>query len=156
MKYSEKNEFIKERSGGPTFKLWRVSRGPTFKFWRGSWGPTFKLWGGSRVPSPEVLGPGVLVPLLHHANNQNRSLCVRTDNNLITFFTINQSCTRNLQSIWYAAYLFLLFSITSVKLKQIQFVVCFAFFSLLSFLSFLSSPLDYRILIVIHSCVLLF
>ena len=83
-------------------------------------------------------------------------VCVRTDNNLITFFIINQSCTRNLQSILYAAYMFLLFSIASVKLKQIQFVICFAFFSLLSFLSFLSSPLDYRILIVIHSCVLLF
>ena len=30
---------------------------------------------------------------------QSRSLCVRTDNNLITFFTINQFYTRNLQSI---------------------------------------------------------
>ena len=34
MKYSEKNEFIKERLQGPTFKLCR-----------GSWGPTFKLLG---------------------------------------------------------------------------------------------------------------
>ena len=29
-------------------------------------GPTFKLWGGSQVS--ESRGPGVLVPLLHHAN----------------------------------------------------------------------------------------
>ena len=57
---------------GPFFKLWRGSWSPTFKLWRGSWvsllnfrgvpSPTFKLWGGSWVP-----GPGVLVPLLHHA-----------------------------------------------------------------------------------------
>ena len=53
-------------------------------------------------------------------------MCVRTDNNLFTFFTINQFCTRNMQSIWYTAYLFLFFSIASVKLKQTQFVVCFA------------------------------
>ena len=39
----KRNEFIKERWGGPTFKLWTGSWGPTFKFWRGSWGPTFKL-----------------------------------------------------------------------------------------------------------------
>ena len=54
--------FIKKRWGGPTFKLWKGSWGPTFKFWRGSWVPTFKLWRGCRVP-----GPGVLVPILHHA-----------------------------------------------------------------------------------------
>ena len=48
MKYSEKNEFIKERWGGPTFKLWTGSWGSTFKLWRVSWvlgsqgpGPTF-------------------------------------------------------------------------------------------------------------------
>ena len=58
----KKNEFIKKRWGGPTFKLWKGSWGPTFKFWRGSWVPTFKLWRGCRVP-----GPGVLVPILHHA-----------------------------------------------------------------------------------------
>ena len=30
-------------------------------------GPTFKHWGWSRVPGPKVVGPGVLLPLLHHA-----------------------------------------------------------------------------------------
>ena len=34
-------------------------------------------------------------------NNQGGSLCDWTDNNLITFFTINKFCTRNLQSISY-------------------------------------------------------
>ena len=29
---------------------------------RGVPGPTFRIWGG-----PEVLGPGVVVPFLHHA-----------------------------------------------------------------------------------------
>ena len=62
MKCSEKNEFIKERWGGPTYKLRRGSWGPTFKFWRRSWGSNFKFWGGSQVPDP-----GILVPLLHHA-----------------------------------------------------------------------------------------
>ena len=61
---------------------------------------------------------------------------IRTDNNLITFFTINQFCTRKLQSIWYAAYQFLLFSIASVKLNQIQFVVCFAFLVVFRFFLF--------------------
>ena len=46
---------------GPILKVWRGSWGPTFKFWRGCWSPTFKLWRGTR-------GPGVLVPLLYHAN----------------------------------------------------------------------------------------
>ena len=55
MKYSEKNEFIKERWGGPTFKLCR-----------GVPGLTLKLWGGSQ--GPEIRDPGVLVPLLHHAH----------------------------------------------------------------------------------------
>ena len=89
------------------------------------------------------------------AEYQSCSLRVRTDNSLITFFSINQFCTRNLQSIWYeACSLFLPFSIASVKLKQI--CCLFYFFSLLAFLSFLSSPLDNWILVLIHSCVLLF
>ena len=68
----------------------------------------------------------------------NRAVvCVRTDNNFITFFTVNQFCTINLHSVWYAAYLFLLFSTASVKLKQIQFVVHFP--SLVFFRFFLFS-----------------
>ena len=51
MKYSEKNEFIEKRWGGPSFKLWG-----------GVPSPIFKLRGG-----PVVTGPGVLVTLLHHA-----------------------------------------------------------------------------------------
>ena len=59
MKYSEKNEFIKERWEGPTTKLWR-----------GSWGPTFKLYGGRGshfYTLRGVPGPEVLVPHLEHA-----------------------------------------------------------------------------------------
>ena len=29
-------------------------------------GPTFKIWEGSQVQSPNVPGPGVSVPILHH------------------------------------------------------------------------------------------
>ena len=47
---------------GPSLKLWTGSWCPTFKFWKGSWGHTFQIWG--------VLGPMVLVPLLHHVINQ--------------------------------------------------------------------------------------
>ena len=59
MKYSEKNEFIKERwvgvpilnfEGGPGFPLFNV---------RGVSGPTFKLWGGSWVSGPRVPGPRI-------------------------------------------------------------------------------------------------
>ena len=67
MNYLEKNEFIKERCGGPTFK-----------FWRGSWGPNFKLWAcpGSHFWTLRgVPGPGVLVPFLHHANHQQENFC---------------------------------------------------------------------------------
>ena len=66
---------------GPTFKLRRGSRDPTFKFWRGSWGTTFKLWGGSQVLGPEVPGPGVLVPLLHHT-------------------VLRKKCSENMQEIY--------------------------------------------------------
>ena len=64
---------LKKGEGGPTFKLWRESWDPTFKFWRESWGSTVKLWG---VPGPTFKfwggsqGPGVLVPLLHHATTE--------------------------------------------------------------------------------------
>ena len=43
MKYSEKNEFIKERWGDPTFKLRRGSRVPLLDF---------KMGPGSRDPGP--------------------------------------------------------------------------------------------------------
>ena len=70
-------------------------------------------------------------------NNQSRSLCDWIDNNLITFFTINKFSTRNLQSIWHAAYLSLLFSIAWViKLKESQFVVCLAFLVFFRFFLF--------------------
>ena len=47
---------------GLFFKLWKGSRGPTFKIWggRGPWVPLLTL--------REVSGPGVLVPILHHAH----------------------------------------------------------------------------------------
>ena len=38
-----------------------------FLNFRGVPGSTFKLWRGSGVSGPEVLGPGILVPLLHDA-----------------------------------------------------------------------------------------
>ena len=60
MKYSEKNEFIKEMWRDPTFKLWRGSWGLTFKLWRVSLGPTFKLWGRAQVPGPRI--PSSWVP----------------------------------------------------------------------------------------------
>ena len=50
--------------GGPGILLLNLEGGPGVPLlnFRGLPGPTFKLWGGSRIP-----GPGVLVPLLHHA-----------------------------------------------------------------------------------------
>ena len=50
--------------GGPGILLLNFERGPGVPLLNFRWvlGPTFKLWGGFRVP-----GPGVLVPLLHHA-----------------------------------------------------------------------------------------
>ena len=56
--------------GGPGVPLLNFEGGPGVPLlnFRGVPGPTFKLWGGSRVPGPEVPGPGVLVPLLHHAD----------------------------------------------------------------------------------------
>ena len=69
----------------------------------------------------------IMITAVWLQNNQSLSLCDWTDNSLITFFTINKFCTRNLQSIWYATYLSLLFSTVWVKLMQIQFVVCLAF-----------------------------
>ena len=79
MKYSEKNEFIKERwgvpllnfKGGPGVTLLNfegVPGVPLFNF-KGVPGPTFKLWEGSRVP-----GPRVLVPLLHNTGNKVREV----------------------------------------------------------------------------------
>ena len=58
MKYSQKSEFIKERWGGLTFKLWRGFRVPLLN----SEGDP-----GSRVPGLSVPSPGILVPLSHHA-----------------------------------------------------------------------------------------
>ena len=104
MKYSEKNEFIKERWGGPTFKLPGGPWGPTFKFWTGCWGPTFKLWEGSRVPRFRV-------PLLHHARiMKSTSMWITMENfrflkplctrgSLMTQFT-NLDIERNLQYIF--------------------------------------------------------
>ena len=43
MNYSQKSEIVKERWGGPSYKLCRALWGPTFKHWRGSWDPIFKL-----------------------------------------------------------------------------------------------------------------
>ena len=56
--------------GGPGVPLLNFEGGPGVPLsnFRGVQGPTFKLWGGSRISGPEVTGPGVLVPLLHHAS----------------------------------------------------------------------------------------
>ena len=73
MKYSQKNEFIKERwgglvpllnfEGGPGVPLLHLEEGPELPLlnFRGSCVPLLNFEGGSEVP-----GPGVLVPLLHH------------------------------------------------------------------------------------------
>ena len=58
----------------------------------------------------------IIIAVVLLQNNQSRSLCNWT-NNLIKFFTIDKFCTRNLQSIWHAAYLSFLFSIALVDLK---------------------------------------
>ena len=58
----------------------------------------------------------IMIAVVLLQNNQSRSLCNWTDN-LIKFFTIDKFCTRNLQSIWHAAYLSFLFSIALVDLK---------------------------------------
>ena len=79
----------------------------------------------------------ILITAVWLQNNQSGSLCDWIDNNLITFFTINEFSTRSLQSIWHAAYLSLLFSITGViKLKESQFVVCLAFLVFFRFFHF--------------------
>ena len=70
-------------------------------------------------------------------------MCNWTDN-LIKIFTLNKFCTRNLQSIWYAVYLSLLFSkLLDVNKKQISVVVCLAF---LVFFRFFFSQLTFRLL----------
>ena len=63
----------------PTFKLWRSPEVLLLNFeggpgvplinLRGVLGPTFKLWGDSESQGLEIPGPGVLIPLLHHARN---------------------------------------------------------------------------------------
>ena len=57
MKYSTKNEFIKERWGTPTFKLRKWSWAPTFPLLGRGASPTFKLWGRSRGPGSRSTGP---------------------------------------------------------------------------------------------------
>ena len=61
--------------GGPRVLLLNFEGGPGVPLlnFRGVPGHTFKLWGVFRVPRPasqgsEVPDPGVLVPLLHHAD----------------------------------------------------------------------------------------
>ena len=80
----------------------------------------------------------IMITAVWLQNNQSRSLCDWIDNNLITFFTINKFSSRNIQSIWHAAYLSLLFSIAWViKLKErSQFVVCLAFLVFFNFFLF--------------------
>ena len=79
----------------------------------------------------------IIITAVWSQNNQSRSLCDWIDNNLITFFAITKFSTRNLQSIWHAAYLSLLFSIAWViKLKESQFVVCLAFLVFFRFFLF--------------------
>ena len=76
MKYADKNEFIKEEEVpllnfevGPGIPILNFEEGPGILLlnFRGVPGPTFKLWGGSQ--GSEVRGPGILVPLLHHAKS---------------------------------------------------------------------------------------
>ena len=70
-------------------------------------------------------------------NNQSCSLYHWTDNNLITFYTMNKFYTRNLQSIWHALTLTCLCFLSLLELNQINSIcrlICS--FSLFSFLSF--------------------
>ena len=71
----KKMNSLKKGEGVPLLKFEGAPRVPLLNF-RVVPGPTFKLWGGSRVLGPSVLrsqipGPGVLVPLLHHAWNHS-------------------------------------------------------------------------------------
>ena len=60
MKYSEKNEFIKfikfikERWGGPTFKIWENPGIPLLNFEGGPGVPLLNFEGGSLAPGPMV------------------------------------------------------------------------------------------------------
>ena len=62
MKYSEKNEFIKESWGGPHLNFEKGPGVPVLNF---EGGPQIPLLNFERGPGSQ--GPGVLVPLLHHA-----------------------------------------------------------------------------------------
>ena len=57
--------------GGLGTPLLNLEGGPGVPLlnFRGVPGSTFKLWGGPGSQGTEVPGPGVLVPLLHHAIN---------------------------------------------------------------------------------------
>ena len=71
MKYSEKMNSLKKGDGFPLLNFEEGPGVPPLNFgwgpevqslnFRGMPGPTFKLWG------PEVQGPEVPVPFLHHA-----------------------------------------------------------------------------------------
>ena len=67
MKYYEKNEFIKEKSGVPLLNFEGGPGVPLLNF-RWSWVPLLNFEGVpvSRFRFPGFRGPGVLVLLLHH------------------------------------------------------------------------------------------
>ena len=67
--------------------------------------------------------------------------------NLIKLFTINKFCTRNLQSIWYTAYMSLLFSIAWVELIANSTCHLSCLFSLFLFLSLSAHPQIFRSLL---------
>ena len=69
MKYSKKNEFIKEGWGVP---LLNFEGGPGILLLNFEGGPGVSLL--NFEGGPEVLTPGVLVPLLHHAHVSNKLL----------------------------------------------------------------------------------
>ena len=56
--------------GGPGIPLFNFGGGPGVPLLniRGVPGPILNFEGGSRIPGPRFQGPGVLVPLLHHAH----------------------------------------------------------------------------------------
>ena len=113
-------------------KIWKSH------IWKSSASLTVRDWFLINVTMTIItLAMIILITAVWLQNNQSGSLCGWINNLLITFSTINEFSTRSLQSIWHAAYLSLLFSITGViKLKESQFVVCLAFLVFFRFFLF--------------------
>ena len=105
--------------GGPEVPLLNFRRVP---------GPTFKLWGKSRVLVP---GPGVLVPLLHHA--QIRSFL------LIRSYLLKKSLMENVIFLcrgWYSGNIQWFNNVLETTGKALQWLPFTYFMTLLSFYTF--------------------